>query len=234
MCAMSVARQLYQLQEIDIEVEDVERRLKQAVSLLGKDDAVVAAREKLNSAAERLRNLQRQQRSLEGEIDDLGGKIKAGDGELYSGRIKNPKELSNLQHEVEILKGKRDELEIKDLELMEQVESAEAGMATLSQELDSITGDWQRDQEQLEKEKARLEENLDRLKQKRQALATETDAQVLALYDKLRQGKGWAVARVEQGICRSCRISLPSSELQQARSGALVQCGSCSRILYLP
>jgi len=231
---MSIARQLYQLQEIDLEIADEEGKLEQVTGRLGKDEVVVAAREKLNAEKQKLAEWQRQQRSLEGEIDDLAGKIKGVDDQLYSGRINNPKELSGLQHEVELLKAKRDQLETKDLELMEQVESVEAGVAALSRELEATTAAWQREQEQLRQEKAALESSLGDLKQQRQALAAETDAQVLALYDKLRQNKGWAVARVEQGICRSCRISLPSSELQQARSGALVQCGSCSRILYLP
>ncbi len=231
---MSIARQLYQLQEIDLEIADEEGKLEQVTGRLGKDEVVVAAREKLNAEKQKLAEWQRQQRSLEGEIDDLASKIKGVDDQLYSGRISNPKELSGLQHEVELLKAKRDQLETKDLELMEQVESVEAGVAALSRELEATTAAWQREQEQLRQEKAALESSLGDLKQQRQALAAETDAQVLALYDKLRQNKGWAVARVEQGICRSCRISLPSSELQQARSGALVQCGSCSRILYLP
>lgn len=231
---MSIARQLYQLQEIDLEIADEEGKLAQVAGRLGKNEVVVAAQEKLDAEKEKLEEWQRQQRSLEGEIDDLAGKIKGVDEQLYSGRINNPKELSSLQHEVELLKAKRDQLETKDLELMEQVESVETSAAALKQELQEITLAWQREQEQLRQEKAALESSLSDLKQQRQALAAETDAQVLALYDKLRKNKGWAVARVEQGICRGCRISLPSSELQQARSGALVQCGSCSRILYLP
>ncbi len=231
---MSIARQLYQLQEIDLEIADEEGKLEQVAGRLGKNDVVVAAQEKLDAEKKKLEEWQRQQRSLEGEIDDLASKIKGVDDQLYSGRINNPKELSSLQHEVELLKAKRDQLETKDLELMEQVESVETSAAALKQELKEITLAWQREQEQLRQEKAALESSLSDLKQQRQALAAETDAQVLALYDKLRKNKGWAVARVEQGICRGCRISLPSSELQQARSGALVQCGSCSRILYLP
>ena len=42
-----------------------------------------------------------------------------------------------------------------------------------------------------------------------------------------------AVARVEQGICQACRISLSASGLQHARSGQPVQCGTCGRILYI-
>jgi len=231
---MSVARQLYQLQETDLEIADEEGKLEQVVGRLGKNAVVVAAQEKLDAEKKKLEEWQHQQRSLEGEIDDLANKIKASDEQLYSGRIKNPKELSSLQHEVELLKAKCDQLETKDLDIMDRAESVEAGVAALSRELEEITAEWQREQEHLSQEKAALESSLNDLKQQRQVLAAETDSQVLALYDKLRKNKGWAVARVEQGICRGCRISLPSSELQQARSGALVQCGSCSRILYLP
>lgn len=231
---MSIAGQLHELQEIDLEIADQERKLGQVVGRLGKNDVVVAAQQKLNIEKKKLEELQHQQRSLEWEIDDLAAKIKKGDDQLYSGRIKNPKELSSLQHEVELLKGKRNGLETKDLEIMEKVETVEAGIATLNHELKEIDTEWQREQEGFRKEKAALEGNLDDLKQKRQALAAEVDAKVLTLYDQLRENKGLAVARVEQGICRGCRISLPSSELQQARGSALVQCGSCSRILYLP
>lgn len=231
---MSVARQLYQVQEIDLEIADEERKLGQVNGRLGDDNVVVAVRQKLGVEEEKWGELQRQQRSLEGEIDDLAAKIKKGEDELYSGRINNPKELSNLQHEVELLKAKRDGLETKDLELMEQAESIEASVAALKQELAEITSEWQREQEQLRKEKAALENSLNDLKQKRHALAAEIEPKAVTLYEQLRKNKGWAVARVEQGICRGCRISLPSSELQQARSGASVQCSSCGRILYLP
>ena len=56
---------------------------------------------------------------------------------------------------------------------------------------------------------------------------------LIDLYTELKKQKGIAVAKVEQGICRGCRISLPTAELQQARSGSLVRCSSCGRILFL-
>ncbi len=231
---MTVARQLYELQEIDLEIADEERRLEQAVSRLGNNDVIVEAQEKLDAEKKKLEELRRQQRALEGEIDDLASKIKAGNDELYSGRVKNPKELSNLQHEIELLKTKDDRLETRDLELMEQAESVEGEVAELAGKLEQVSAEWQREQEQLSKEKASLEVSLNDLRQKRQALAAEFDPKTVTLYEGLRKNKGFAVARVEQGVCRGCRISMPSSELQQARSGALVQCSSCNRILYQP
>lgn len=231
---MSVARQLYQLQEIDLEIADEEHRLEQVNGRLGKNDVVVAVQQKLDVGKEKRAELQHKQRSLEAEIDDLAGKIKKGEDELYSGRIGNPKELSSLQHEVELLKTKRDGLETEDLELMEQVESVEASVAALKQELALIAAEWQREQAQLQKDKVALGSGLNDLNRKRQALAAEIASEAVTLYEHLRKNKGLAVARVEQGICHGCRISLPSSELQQARSGTPVQCSSCNRILYLP
>ncbi|MFC1940720.1 zinc ribbon domain-containing protein, partial [Chloroflexota bacterium] len=71
------------------------------------------------------------------------------------------------------------------------------------------------------------------LKHKRQQLVSEIDPQVIETYQLLRKHKGTAVAKVTEGICRGCRISLPVTELQQVRSGSLVRCSSCGRILFL-
>jgi len=161
-------------------------------------------------------------------------KISEAEEQLYSGRIKNPKELTNLQHEVGILKSKRDQLENKALEIMDQVEHAEGDVAALNNEFNKLEAEWHRQQRQILGEIEALKNKLSELEQKRQLCSGTIDPQTVALYDKLRKQKGQAVAKVEQGICRGCRISLSFSELQQARSGNLVQCSSCGRILFLP
>jgi predicted nucleic acid-binding Zn-ribbon protein len=55
----------------------------------------------------------------------------------------------------------------------------------------------------------------------------------VACYYRVKKQKGVAVAKIEQGICRSCRIQLPAREIQQARGNRLVQCSSCGRLLYM-
>ena len=119
---MSVANQLYQLQEIDLELESNEQALNQTANQLGESKAVVATRNKLAQEHQRLEELNRQQHSLEWEIDDLTGKLTTVEEELYSGRTRNPKELTNLQHEIDGLKTKRNQSEDKALEIMDQVE----------------------------------------------------------------------------------------------------------------
>jgi len=231
---MGIAKQLYQLQKVDLELESNEQALKQMVSQLGESEAAARAQTKLISEQQRLDELRHQQHSAEWEIDNLVSKLTAAEEQLYSGRIKNPKELTNLQHEVDMLKAKRDQLENNVLEIMDQVELAEASIAATSSEFKKLEAEWHSQQQQLSADIEALKSKLSDLKHKRQLLSAEIAPQAAEVYDKLRKHKGQAVAKVEQGICRGCRISLPSSELQQARSDNLVQCSSCGRILFLP
>ena len=233
MLKMNVAQQLYQLQEVDLELESNEQALRQKVSQLGESQKVVRVRTELSSQCQHLEELKRQQHSADWEIDDLTAKITILDRKLYDGSIRNPKELANLQHEVDGLKARRDQWEDKALEVMDQVELAEVGVTTISSELKELEAEWHRQQQRLTIDIEQLKTTLSDLEHKRRLMLTKLDPQIVNLYEELRRQKGTAVAKVDQGMCRGCRISLPTSELQQARSGSLVRCSSCGRILFL-
>jgi len=230
---MSIARELYQLQEIDLELEADEQALSQIASQMGESQAVVRVRKKLASDNHRLEELKHQQISLEWDIDDLTTRITTAEEKLYGGRVGNPKELASLQHEVDSFKSKRTQLEDKVLEIMEQIEQAESSIASTTKELEALEADWQTQQQQLSSEMERLRLNVSDLNRKRKALSASIDPQAIVLYDELKKQKGTAVARVEQGICQGCHISLSAAQLQQVRTGNLVQCSQCSRILFL-
>ena len=231
---MGVVKQLYQLQEVDLEFESGEQALAQIVSQLGESQAVVKARTELKSKQQHLEELGQQQHSAEWEIEDLVNKLSTAEGKLYGGRIKDPKELTNLQHEVEGLRGRRSQLEDKALEVMDQVELSTASVATLTNELKTLETEWHSQQQQLSTNMEQLKTTLSDLKNKRQLLSAEIDPETVEFYQALKKQKGQAVAKVEQGLCRGCRILLPTTELQRARGDSLVQCSSCGRILFLP
>jgi len=230
---MSVAKQLYQLQEVDLELESNEQSLKQKASQLGDSQEVIRVRIELSSQRQHLEELKRQQRSAEWEIDGLTNKITTLEQKLYGGSISNPKELTNLQHEIDGLKVRRDQLEDKALEIIDQVELAEVRVVTISDELKRLEAEWRHQQQSLTIDIEQLKATLSNLEQKRRLILVNIDPHVVNLYQELRRQKGTAVAKVDQGMCRGCQISLPTSELQQARSGNLVRCSSCGRILFL-
>ena len=231
--AMGMARQLYNLQSIELEIESAEKTLLQKKTCLGESRQLLEARKRQSEAGQKLEELKKQQKAAEWEIDDIAGKLSKVQQDLYSGRIQNPKELGGLQHEAEGFKAKRDNLEEKALEVMEQVEATTAELSGLDSELVAAEARWKDEQRQLAVDIEQLQGSLVELKQQKQQAAAAVDAETLECYNRLRQQKGQAVAQVEQGTCRGCRISLSTAELQRVKGNRLVMCSSCGRILFI-
>jgi len=67
---MNMAKQLYQLQEVDFEIETAQQEWRSLQSRLGERQALIAAQARLTSEKRRLDELKRQQNSAEWEIDE--------------------------------------------------------------------------------------------------------------------------------------------------------------------
>ena len=230
---MAVTRLLFTLQELDTEIEQKDLSLNQKQGQLGNRKVLDTAQNQLAAGQKRLDELRHQHREAEAEVTDLLNKIAEIEGQLYGGKITNPKELTSLQHEATTMKTRSDTLENSTLEIIDLVEAAEKTAAAATDELTKLEAAWQRQQRQFANDIKELESNLAHLRQKRHELAGQIDNSAMALYEKIRNQKKQAVAKVEQGICRACRISLSASALQRARSGQPIQCGTCGRILYI-
>jgi hypothetical protein len=230
---MPVTRQLYDLEEIDSAIERAEQSLADKTGRLGVRDVLDAARDRLNNARKKLDELKHRHRDAEAEVADILSKVAATEGQLYGGKIMNPKELTNLQREVAALKSRGDQMETDTLGIIELVEAAEQAAAAAAAEYDRLDEEWQFQQKQLAVDVEQLKLDLEGFRERRLQLATQVDPGGLSLYERVRQQKKPAMARVEQGICQACRISLSASGLQRARAGQPVQCGSCGRILFV-
>jgi len=231
---MSVSRQLHELQETDLAVsanEQVQARIR---GQLGQSEEAARLRARLAGEERRLEELTGEQRALEWEIEGLSTKIAATEHKLFGGTVRNPKELANLQRESEDLKARRSQLEDRLLELMDRVETTTASVQATATRLADVEAEWREQQRRLTAELEDLKAKHAELLQRRDSQASQVQPEVLEVYQMVRTRKGTAVARVEQGTCRGCQIALPTTDLQQARSGRLVRCGSCGRILYLP
>jgi predicted nucleic acid-binding Zn-ribbon protein len=230
---MPVTKQLYELQELDTEIEHAHQTLDLKNGQVGKREELDAVQNKLAADKQSLEELKHKRREAEAELDDTTSKISAVEKQLYGGKITNPKELANLQHEMNTLKGLGDEQETRALEAIESVEEAEKALAAATDNLHRLEGEWQQQQKQLKSDIESLHKTLDELTEKRKLLVSQIDAPAVDLYEKVRRQKKQAVAKVEQGICRACRISISASVLQKARGGQPVLCGTCGRILFI-
>jgi len=232
---MSTASQLHDLQELDLEVERKRQALAQVEDRLGENEALVAARDAADRARKELAELEHTQKEAEWETDRLSERIAQEEKKLYEGSVKNPKELVGLQKEVDLIKEQQRQKEDVLLAVMIDVDAARETANATSQDLEEAESAWNREQEQLHQEKCALEEQIAALVARREELARQIDQSSLGMYESLRLAKhGRAVARIEQGTCTGCRISLPMSDQQRARMAQdLVTCSNCGRILCM-
>ena len=226
-------KQLYELQQLELDIEQKQGRLRQIQVQLGDREAVAQAEAKLEQERQNLAGLNREQLDAEWQVEDVTAKAKTMEDKLYSGQVRNSKELLGMQKELETLKAKQRQLEDKVLDIMSQAEESASRLASREGELAGGMHLWQESQGRLRAEQAELELALAELEERRSRLRSQTNSAHLSLYDRLRPDKlGQAVARVEQGMCLGCRISLPMSIVQRVRLGdEIVQCSSCNRIL---
>ena len=232
---LSSGRQLYELQEVDLEIDDKREQLAQVTSRIGDSQALAAARSALAAEEERLAELERGQRDGERQTEDMQAKVTALEEKLYGGRVANPKELASIQEQVKHIRQHMKEQDDNTFDIMSKADDTERKMAALRNEAADIEREWRAEQAELSSEQAELTASLAALEQRREQMAARIEAATLELYHRLRQKRqGRAVAKLERGICQGCHIALPMSELQRARMGQeLVQCSSCERILYV-
>lgn len=225
---------LYALQELDSLLDMDRAQLEEVTRRLGDEESLVPLRAAVAEWEERRRPVAARQRELEWQVEDERSRFESEERRLYGGSIRNPRELADLQKEVEALKQRLRQYEDKLLTVLTELEEIDISLAAARQALAEAEAAWREEQAELHQQKDRLGAELAQLEERRSQQARRIASEVLRLYEQLRQSRGGrAVARVERGSCQGCRITLPVTLLQRARSGlTIVQCSSCGRILY--
>ncbi len=231
---MGRSANLYALQQIDHEADSHRDRLAVVNELLGETDELQSARDRLTQAQETLSQWRARQRDQELVLQGLDQKRQASEQRLYGGKIRNPKELSDLQEEVASLGRRRASIEDELLETMMMVEEGEAEEREASESLSRISAQWERDQVELQAEKETLESRLLELAALRQQRVASTVPADLGSYEHLRPRKrGVAVAILKGDECQGCMTTVSAARVKEARSDALAYCGTCGRILHV-
>ncbi|HEX2980020.1 MAG TPA: C4-type zinc ribbon domain-containing protein [Anaerolineaceae bacterium] len=231
---MSLSLTLSRLQKVDLQRDQVEAQLKSVERALQDDVSVRAARKRETEAQTSLKATQETLREAESAVHTQTIKIKEIESTLYGGRVHNPKELQDLQNDLQALRRRLSVLEDNQLSAMMSVDDAQVVHQASQGELDKAEGEYsQKNADMLAKRDA-LSRERERLLVERQAIAQSVTPDLLKTYESLRiQRKGVAVAMVEDQSCAACGSELTPAECQAAKSTTrIVNCPSCGRILY--
>jgi predicted nucleic acid-binding Zn-ribbon protein len=159
---------------------------------------------------------------------------KATDRRMRMNRIKNSKELSALQREIDLIKQNNSEREEELIKLMEDTEGARAMIRTKQEEVAALQADWERSQAELNTQLTGIDQAVSEAAARRQAIAAKVAKDLISRYEMIfsRRG-GTAVVEVTGGICQGCYMNIPPQLWNEIiRNDKVHFCSSCQRILY--
>lgn len=225
---------LRDLQTIDTDSIVKRQELTTILGELKGSDQLQSARVISSNSAETLIKAESKQRDAEVEMSALKEKRAQSHTSLYSGEIKNPRELNDLQMEIESLDRRISLREETMIDILVGVETAQKAKNDSDGLLVELEEAWGQRLAQLEKRKVTLAMTIRELQQKRKDQVAKIPAATYKQYEKiLVNNKGLAVVPLVHGnTCGGCSTTIPQSILTSIRSGNIINCPHCGRIIY--
>lgn len=230
-------RRLLDLQAIDTALAQLAHRRRTLPEHAGLD---ALARELSALEDERVRaqvtvdDIDRDIARLERDIDQVRARKDKDQDRLTAG--KGPaREIEALQHELNSLKRRQTELEDAELELMEQRETAQAALDGVESRLTETRERREAVEVQRDQALADISKEADFKTSARQPLVADLPADLIALYDKIRESSGGlGAALLTHGRCGGCRLELYGADrarIKAAPADDIVRCEECRRIM---
>jgi predicted nucleic acid-binding Zn-ribbon protein len=179
-------------------------------------------------------DIRRELAKAEADVEQVRSRAARNQARLDAGQG-TAKDLQAMQHELGTLAERQAVLEDAELEVMERLETADAEVRALQAQADEVDGEL----EQVEKRRDAAVEDIEAEatteRTARNAAAGGVPADLLALYDKIREASGGVgAARLYQRRCEGCRLELTPVDLGRIRAAgedAVLRCEECGRIL---
>ncbi|MEV4137411.1 C4-type zinc ribbon domain-containing protein [Dactylosporangium sp. NPDC049742] len=230
-------RRLLDLQAIDIALTQLAHKRKSlpehaeldrlARELSTMEDERVRAQVAVDDLDRDISRLERDAEQVRARKDKDQSRLDAGTGPA--------RELEALQHEIATLKRRQGELEDAELELMEQRETAQAALDEVAGRLTETRSVRAAAEQRRDETLAGIAKDEEFRRSGRKPLAADLPADLITLYDKIRESSGGiGAAMLRHGRCEGCRLELAGGDKARVKAAAadeVVRCEECRRIL---
>ena len=180
-------------------------------------------------------DLTREQAKAEREVQQVRDRKTRDEDRMNSGAITNPKDLTNLQHELGALDRRITTLEDEELEVMERLEDAQRSLDAVTAQLADVQQSVADATVSRDAAVASIDKEAATHVAEREAIVGEIPADLLTLYDKVRgQQGGLGAAGLRRKRCDGCRLELNAADLREIAAepdDAVLRCPECNRIL---
>jgi uncharacterized protein len=192
-------------------------------------------RDQLAEASGRREEVAREERRFDDEASSLEDKAAAEERRLYSGEVTSPRELQQLQADVDQLRRHRRSLEDRELEVMERRETFDSEVTALEERARALESEAERLNATLSGVESEIEAEVSTERTARDEIAATVDAALLDDYEHRRErARGMGVARLNGNTCQGCHLAIPSVEAERIRKsppGTVAHCDNCGCIL---
>ncbi|MGH9308413.1 MAG: zinc ribbon domain-containing protein [Vicinamibacterales bacterium] len=224
---------LIHLQELDSSAEQHRRRVTDIPILEAALDARLAERTAAVDAVKaRIAASQAARREIEKDLAAVQGRLSKFKNQLME--VKTNKEYQAMQKEMSVAEQEISEQETKMLERMEEADVLALELKAAESALKSEEADIASARQKLDAERGQVDEAVTRTAEERARVAAQVSQEALALFERIAHGrKGQAMAEARDGLCTVCHVRLRPQVFNEARRNEqLIQCDSCTRILY--
>jgi predicted nucleic acid-binding Zn-ribbon protein len=227
---------LIELTEIDAEIGRLEHRAKNLAEQKSLDEVETehrTANDGLAAVNLALEDLEAEVSKFEGEIDGVRQREDRDRSMLDSGSV-NPKQLSELQHELETLQRRQSSLEDSLLEIMERREELQNDQAERLGKIDELADQLSTARVARDAALVTIDGSRHQLSSRRAEVTGRLDADLVALYERQRGHGGPGAGLLQGRRCGACRIEIDRGEMQRitaAPAEEVLRCPECGAIL---
>ncbi len=226
---------LYELQMVDSDIARLKAELAKLDTGLELKAEVTAADNEYKTLLNQHHISEAESRALELEIKTLQEKKTKFESQLYGGTVRNPRQLSDLQEEVEMLDREVMKLEDRELELMETLEGQRSQLARWDEDLSDKKARLRTVLATYQEKSSLVTEQVAALEGQRKEIAGRVDSRAARSVTnrfRARQG-GVGLVRVTGDTCPGCRVTLASELQKELWTGRVgLTCDNCGRLLY--
>ncbi|WP_320066835.1 zinc ribbon domain-containing protein [Micromonospora sp. RTGN7] len=231
-----VQRRLLDLQAIDTALAQLAHRRR---ILPERAELEALARELSALEDERVRaqvavdDLDRDITRLEKDVEQVRARKSKDEARLTAG-TGPARELEALQHELVSLNRRQSDLEDAELEFMEQRETAQGVLDDIERRATEARERRAAAEQRRDEALATIAKEEEFKRTSRQPLAGDLPADLVTLYDKIREDTGLGAALLTGARCGGCRLELYGADMARIRKAApdeVVRCEECRRIM---
>ncbi len=229
--------ELINIQTIDLELEELEEKLKQLNKLLetkGPEMQLEEMKKRLEAYKTLVKEKELKIDKISGEIQITEEKIKVENERLYSGKITRPKELQAIEGEIKSLKKRVEQLKANKEELEKEIFSGKDKISKAGKLVTDFSEKLIKEKKEKLNTKKELESRVESLNKKREKLVEKTKPEHYKLYVSLRERYGGEViVKISEKACMGCFVELAAKDYERITKleSDISLCPNCGRIL---